>query len=317
MIATERTTSSGPVRTRPAWVGWVTPAILIALPWAWFAIRDVGPTMNAIAFGLPVGAGVAALAAFGYAMLSERMRFGLVALSLAAFTVAVVVEPRIARPSPPPLQPFRLVASNTFDENRTPGRAVRALLAQHADVLVAVETRRAIVDGLAGGFPDDRVQDAGDLNVFSVWPLRAMPPPRGVPATAVMRVKVLRPGSPFVVYAIHLPNPLHEISFAAHAQTVARLLASAEREDAPVVLAGDFNMTDRSTSYRLLDGAMRDAMRASFAGSTYRRGPWALLQLRIDHVFVSPRLCSADPSTFPVPGSDHAGVRVLLGRCAA
>jgi vancomycin resistance protein VanJ len=155
-----------------------------------------------------------------------------------------------------------------------------------------------------------------DLNVFARWPLRGPEPITGVPRASAIRVEVDRPASPFVLYAIHLLNPLHEISFTGHAATVERLLRSAQGERLPVVLAGDFNMTDRSTSYRMLDGAMRDAMRTDLAGTTYEQGLWGLLQLRIDHVFVSRSLCSADATTFAVPGSDHEGLDVRIGACA-
>jgi endonuclease/exonuclease/phosphatase family metal-dependent hydrolase len=119
------------------------------------------------------------------------------------------------------------------------------------------------------------------------------------------------------MYAIHLANPLHEVSFSVHAATVGRLLRAAEAERLPVVLAGDFNMSDRYTSYRKIDAVLRDAMRARYAGSTYERGLWGLFQLRIDHVFTSPSWCGADPFTFTVPGSDHEGLSVELGRCPA
>jgi endonuclease/exonuclease/phosphatase family metal-dependent hydrolase len=120
---------------------------------------------------------------------------------------------------------------------------------------------------------------------------------------------------PLIVYAIHLSNPLHETSFSQHARAVARLLRAAEAERLPVVLAGDFNMSDRTASYRAIDAAMHDAMRSHVAANTYEDGLWALLQLRIDHVFLSPQLCDADGTTFNVPGSDHQGLAVDVGRC--
>lgn len=313
MITTERTTGSERRGARAPWLGWVVPVALAAAPWSWFAIRDLGSIMDAVAVGLPVGAIVTAAVAFGVAMLSERMRFALVSLSLVVFTIVVVVAPRLPQRSAAPTKPFLLLSANTFDDNPVPGSAVRTLLAQHADVVVAVETMPPIAMAIAHAYPDDHRQDR--LGVYSTWPVHAMPPIDGVPAASAMRVEVLRPGAPFVLYAIHLPNPLHEVSFSAHAAMVDGLLAAATREDLPVVLAGDFNMSDRSTSYRALDAALRDAMRSSFADSTYDHDLWVLLQLRIDHVFVSQELCAGAARTLSLPGSDHDGVAVSIGAC--
>jgi endonuclease/exonuclease/phosphatase (EEP) superfamily protein YafD len=312
----ERASTPERPRARPAWLGWIAPVVLAIAPWAWFAVRDASPGMDAVEVALPLAGAVLAVLAFGFAIVSMQMRHALISLSLVAFTVVVVVSPRVARSAPPPLDAFRLVAVNTYDDNLQPRATVRTLVGTDADVLVVVETTTRVADGLSSALPTMRWAHLGDLNVFARWPLGAPQEIAGVPATSAVRVQVDRPGSPFVVYAIHLANPLHEVSFSQHAATVERLLRAAQGERLPVALAGDFNMTDRSTSYRALDGALRDAMRASLAGSTYERGLWALLQLRIDHVFVSRDLCSANAFTFGVPGSDHEGLDVQVGVCA-
>jgi endonuclease/exonuclease/phosphatase (EEP) superfamily protein YafD len=219
--------------------------------------------------------------------------------------------------SPAPIDRFRLVSSNTFDANPSPARAATVLLARRADVLVTVETRVTVARPLAQAYANAHAQRAGGLDVFSTWPLRPLPAVPGLPSGSVMRVEVLRPGGPFVLYAVHLANPLHDVSFSAQAATARRLMSAAERENLPVVLAGDFNMSDRLSSYRALDGSFRDAMRASFARSTYDHGPWVLLQLRIDHVFTSTSMCAASPEVFGVPGSDHDALEVELGACRA
>jgi endonuclease/exonuclease/phosphatase (EEP) superfamily protein YafD len=294
---------------------WIGPAILSALPWAWFAIRDVGAAMDAVAFGLPLGSAILAIAAIGLAIVSRKMRFALVGLSLAVFTVVVVVAPRLAQPSPPPMAPFRLVSVNTFGGNEWTLTAARTLAAEQPDVLVAVETSQPMRVALRLSIPADHSAQLGNQIVFARWPVTEPLPIPGVSQATGMRVEVARPGLPFVLYAVHLPNPLTETSFSAQAATIERVVQSAQGEHLPVILAGDFNMTDRSTSYRALDGVMRDAMRSSFAATTYDRWQWALLQLRIDHVFISDQLCDMDGSTFTVPGSDHDALEVGLGAC--
>ena len=296
-------------------VKWTAPAILSAVPWAWFAIRDAGPAMDAVAFALPLGSTILAIATFGLAIMSRKMRFALVSLSLVVFTAVVVVAPRLAQSTPAPLEPFRLASANTFLGNPWTFPAARTLAGERPDVLVAVETSQPMRVAIRLSLPDDHWAGLGTQIVFARWPVAAPRPIPGVSQATAMRVDVARPGSPFVVYAVHLPNPLYSTSFSAHTATIERLLQSAQSEHLPVILAGDFNMSDRSSSYRMLDGAMRDAMRSSFASTTYDHWAWFALQLRIDYVFLSDQLCATDGSTFTVPGSDHDGLEVNLGAC--
>jgi endonuclease/exonuclease/phosphatase family metal-dependent hydrolase len=315
VIATEeRPKTEGP-RARPTWFGWVGPLALAALPWTWFLVRDLGPSMDVVAFGLPFGAALLALIIFGLAILSTRMRMALVSLSLVVFAAAVTIVPRLPQTSARPVDPFRLVAANTYAHNTRPVDAASAIAARHPSVVVAVETRASVVDALDRALVGDDGVHVALLNVFSAWPARKLPQVPSIPKGTLIRVEIRRPGMPFVLYAVHLENPLHDVSFSTHAETMDRVLRAADAERLPVVLAGDFNTSDRTSSYRLLDSAMRDAMRSRLAGSTYEDGFWALLQLRIDHVFVSPQLCDADGSTFNVPGSDHQGLSVDIGRC--
>lgn len=316
MIATQERTDRRGGRSRTRWLGWVLTALLVALPWAWFAVRDLDPLMDAVAIGLPLATAVLALAAFAAAAHPGWTRLALVGLSLVAFTVAIVVGPRLPQSSTEPLDPLRLVAANTYESNAEPDTAARALAAARPDVLVAVETSDELVSALRRDLGRFRYVQRAQLSVFARWPLTQPTEIPGVPPGHAVRVDVDRPGAPFVLYAVHLPNPIHEVSFAQQAVLVETLLDAARTEPSPVVLAGDFNMTDRSSSYRVLEGPLRDAMRSSFAGSTYQQALWRLLQLRIDHVFVSPVLCATGAATLEVPGSDHRGLDVVLGRCA-
>ena len=124
-------------------------------------------------------------------------------------------------------------------------------------------------------------------------------------------------GVDFPVFGVHLS--------AVHAAWTERrrmielgaLLRTIKQHDRGFhLLAGDFNMSDRSSSYRALNDSFRDAMRASsFAHTTYDDGLWSLLQFRIDYVFVSSSWCAGSGKTFTVPGSDHDGLEVDLGAC--
>ena len=84
---------------------------------------------------------------------------------------------------------------------------------------------------------------------------------------------------------------------------------------APVILAGDFNTSDRSHGYRRLTGPFHDAMRRRWAGPTYVSTLWRPFLLRIDHVFMPKDWCAAHPQRFALPGSDHRCIAVTVGPC--
>ena len=138
-------------------------------------------------------------------------------------------------------------------------------------------------------------------------------------------LEVDAPAGRVVVYVTHLVRPhlgprgIVRIRSKMAAQRRERdaLLASARAETAPVILAGDFNTSDRSRGYRRITGRFRDAGRSGPGGPTYVAGPYRTLLLRIDYVFVPRDWCSADPERFDLRGSDHRGVAVDVGPCPA
>jgi endonuclease/exonuclease/phosphatase (EEP) superfamily protein YafD len=306
-------------RRRIAWWTW----LLAALPWAWFLVRNRDGAVDLVAVAMPA-IGVLGLAAGVFLMWRGLRPAALVAASLTLLALVVAVLPRIPQPTASPLDPVVLVSANVFQFSRWPGRAAALMTSRGADVIVSEEMgtsyRRHLMQD-AQGYPY-RV-GADEQEVLSVFPIRRLPTPAGLPGDRIMRVRVDRVGAPFVLYAVHLPNPLHETTFSTQHALVTRLLAAVGAETLPTVVAGDFNLSDRTSGYRLLDGEMRDAMRAqawppwtAWPASTYVAGLWPALLLRIDHVFVPADWCARDPATFGVPGSDHRGLQVSIGPCA-
>jgi hypothetical protein len=82
------------------------------------------------------------------------------------------------------------------------------------------------------------------------------------------------------------------------------------------VMTGDFGISDRSVSYRDLQGAFRDALRSGAdAESTLRSAIWRPLLLRVDYVFTSRAWCAAGAGTFGLDGAANAGVTAAVGPC--
>lgn len=301
----------------PRFPRWAPAALGALLPWTWFALRELGGRLEAVAVALPLLVLVVLLVLAIIGTTLREIRVLPAAVSLVAVGLVAVVGPRLPQTGPPPAAAVRLVSANVFAENPTPAVAVDTLLAADADVEVAVETSpefRVLIEQLDTGHPYATVDD--QLVVRSRYPIAAMPDPPGLPARRILRLTVEAPTGAFVLYAVHALNPLSESTFADQLEWVDGLRAAAAAEELPVVMAGDFNMSDRQLGYRRMTGDLRDAVTAAGWGhSTYPDGIWAPLLLRIDHVFVPQDWCAARSRTVDVPGSDHDGLEVDVGPC--
>lgn len=139
-----------------------------------------------------------------------------------------------------------------------------------------------------------------------------------------------------MLYCVHLLSiRATQWQASTRTQQLQILLQTARQETLPVVLAGDFNLTDWSASYAQLAAEYRDAFRdngsgLSFTGiDTYpsgragsiraffydlRRMEILPLFTRIDYVFQSAQLAIYQAQVWPQSsGSDHRAVFVKLG----
>jgi endonuclease/exonuclease/phosphatase (EEP) superfamily protein YafD len=308
------TGSSGRVPTdgsiaRPALV-----LLVAALPWAWFALRDLlGVVGDTIAIVLPVLVVVAAL----LAVVVSRRAGVLVAVSFLAFgTVAVAAPWRPADAGAVRAGSAVTVASANVTGMRSTLPALRAV---DADVLVVAENDPAVDAQLAKTYPD-HLFTAGtpSVGVYSRFALKELDGPG--PDLPGMRVAVAAP-VPFTLYALHVPRPWwtgsgeYQVTAGEHHRIVSAVAARAQHEPGPVVLAGDFNSTDRGRDYRNLTAGLVDAMRDGWIGPTSVT-TWRLFLLRIDHLLVSPGWCGDDSRRFDLPNSDHDGITATVGPCA-
>ena len=303
-----------PRTARATFRGLLVAAVLCILPWTWFLLRDAAPIMDLVAVALPpLGAGTALLLLL-VALVSRSWGPALVALSVGAFTAVAVIAPRTTQAASAPQRPLLLAAANVYELNEQPGEAVRALLAQHAAVLAVLEGEPDITEPLDAAFK--HAIEGGHMSIHTDYPMRELASGASIRQQRVLRARIWGPGGPFILYVVHQMNPLYDAGFSEQTQDLQALASRASADRQPVVLAGDFNMSDRSRGYREISGSFRDAMRAGVvAGSTYEHGLWAALFLRIDHIFMLPAWCAADGGRFPIPGSDHEGVEALVGPC--
>jgi endonuclease/exonuclease/phosphatase (EEP) superfamily protein YafD len=218
---------------------------------------------------------------------------------------------------------LRIVSANVDSTNRSLARAVADAVAQRGDLILLIEAGRAGWSPPAAYPTVIRPQYSNQV-ILSRFPARLLDRPAGwPPRLRAHRLEVDAPSGRFIVYLAHLVRPhlgprrVLRLGSQLRDQRREReaLLASARTEAEPVVLAGDFNTSDRSHGYRRITVRFRDAMRARRAGPTYVAALWRPFLLRIDHVFTPPSWCAAAPARFGLHGSDHRGVAVDIGPC--
>jgi len=294
-------------------------AITVTIPWTWFAVRDIGGPLDAVAVGLPLIGATAILSSAVVAVIVGRAWPVVAGTSVLVVCSVAVIGPRLPRAIAPPDPGIRLLMANVWEANPTLDAVAPSMLARDADIVIAAEMpddafyERATVAATAAGLTE--TVHGAQLAAWSTFPMRPLAG-IGLPLARVMRVGVDAPGTPFVLYVVHAPNPLRDTSFADQRRFTEVLLGAIAREHRPVVVAGDMNMSDRVVSYRLMETALTDAMEAgAFGRTTYVRGWWPTLLLRIDHIFIDPTWCAADPTTVTVAGSDHRGVEAVIGPC--
>lgn len=303
---------------------WVVAALVALAPWVWFAVRDLGFVFDLVATGLPVLLVVAAAALAAFVAVRRRHAPLLAgALSCLVAAVVAVVGPWRPQPVPAPARGFRIVSANVSSRNPTLAKAVAGAFAQHGDLVVLIEAGRGQFP-IPPEYPTVIRPKYSSQVIVSRYPARLLDRPQNWPDDfRAHRLEVDAPSGRVIVYVAHLVRPhlgprriLH-IRRQMHAQQKERdsLAASARAETAPVILAGDFNTSDRSHGYRRLRGRFRDALRARWAGPTYVAPLWRPFLLRIDHVFVPKDWCSVHPKRFALQGSDHRGVAVTVGPC--
>jgi len=302
---------------------WLVAAVAALAPWTWFAVRDLGFVFDLAATGLPV---FFALAALGLGVFGAVRKRSELAVGVASCLLAgglAVVGPWRQQSVPPPVGGLRIVSANVSSSNHTLDRAVADAVAQQGDLVMLIEAGRSRRTPSPEYPTVIRPEDSNQV-ILSRFPARLIERPKGWPKNLrAHRLEVDAPRGRIVVYLAHLVRPhlgprrILKVRSQLKAQRQERdaLLASARTETAPVVLAGDFNTSDRSRGYRRITDRFRDAMRSRRAGPTYVAPLWRPFLLRIDHIFVPRDWCAAAPARFTLHGSDHRGVAVDVGPC--
>ncbi len=221
-----------------------------------------------------------------------------------------------------------VVSFNIFPANQREDEAITWVLAQDADLLL-IQEHDGDLPLLEEAYPHAQViRERTGSAIYSRYPITQYEEVTFGEFTH-QRAVIEVAGASFVVYNVHMampltedtrvPLPLRYDSTRRDAQTRA-LLERVSQETQPVLLAGDFNMSEFSPIY--------DAIRADFTDS-YRAASWGIgatwpggaseewttplpRLIRLDYLWYNQGFQALSASVGPSLGSDHLPLIVTL-----
>ena len=333
MTASDRSpriwTNPVPRRFQALWFGIGLLALFPGLTAAFLYLLPPADNASALtASFIPYGmiADLIALVFFGIVLVRAHRHRAMTALTMIAALLLILqivwIGPQfVADPRPVASRPFTLISLNMKWGGADVGQI--GTVAGQADLVVLVEVTptafESVRSQLASRFPyttPRQITSGNQSMILSRYPL-ADPAP--LPSTNLQWTATTTiPGiGRLNVIAAHPCNPL--CGGKSWDQEHARLLQRAEQlNDAPEVIAGDFNATDDHGPMRTLaDHGFVSATDITGAGwmPTYPSDGGILPPLiEIDHVLVNSRLAALSVSTFRVEGTDHLGLVARLAR---
>ena len=229
---------------------------------------------------------------------------------------------------------------NVLADNPKHGELAAAIAAEDPDVVALQELEPDAaadhVGELAGRYPHHALvpETKRGAGVLSKYPLRAAEPLRlSEGGNWNQHLVVEAPLGRLTLFNVHPAVPrLHAegpgpfglpivYDTARRSAEVARLVELVDGADGPVIVTGDFNLSEYGRDYRLLQLRLGDAYRSAGGGfgHTFPRAgsfprnlpaPWPVV--RLDYVWHSPDLQPLAADVGPSGGSDHRSVVVRL-----
>jgi endonuclease/exonuclease/phosphatase family metal-dependent hydrolase len=265
----------------------------------------------------------------------RRLSIGLLIPAALAFILAygAAFVPRTAQAAPHTL---RILTYNLKSQEVDLEPALNIIRDSDADVVALQELSEAMALVLASDLADRYPYQAlhtqpGDpipgQGVLSRYPLLSDDYWRIY--LAHQRVTLEIEGAPITFYNTHPVQPLHPNGFARRGEEIRDLLARLETETGPLVIAGDFNMSDQSDDYWRIAGHYQDTYRAAgwglgftfpadlpyFGGGNYAPAIFNLIPalVRLDYVFHNDAFSALNAQVgADSGGSDHLPLQVDL-----
>jgi vancomycin resistance protein VanJ len=285
-----------------------------------FPVRLINYAMPWLLFALAPGLIVALLARRQWLAVSFALPTLLIMLNYAPLFLP---RPTLALAGN---EPFKVMSYNVWSRYRDLTPLVEVIKKEQPDILLLQEVRRyqapQIEEALADLYPEARLHFVYDVEleqaVASRYPLTVL----GVYPRKGKALEVLAetPSGPITVWNVH---PSSRRGWYRRYNQIANLMAeNIANAQGPIILGGDFNTTDQTQTYRLVDQYLNNAhwqagwgFGFTFPAPTreFRRDISLPALVRIDHIFYSDHFFAHQASTLSDSGgSDHLPVVATL-----
>jgi vancomycin resistance protein VanJ len=289
-----------------------------------------------------------ALALIPASILLRHWRILALQIGCMALVLGGYMHLRFRTPQAPDAAALTLLSHNAGEGNRAQFAEFAA--AEAPDVILLQDARNRGPE-FERRYPDYYVAARGEFvcaSRYLIQQARVLDQPNWHLHPVMARYEIVREGQPLVLYSVHLPTPRNQLSRflgtrsalamfgneelpgghatlrewnASRAELYQKVAEVFAREQAPYIVAGDFNMPDHGPLYRGFCKMLTDAFaeRGSGFGFTFPGGmrsiaallgPW----LRIDYIFAgrgwTPLSCQPEPGLL----SQHRAVVARLKR---
>jgi vancomycin resistance protein VanJ len=257
-----------------------------------------------------------------------RRRWLVTALAVPSMLIGLTFAPLFLPRLSPALagnDSLSVMSYNIWGWNRNIEAMAEVIRQEQPDFILLQEvhyhTARRLKAALRDLYPEQELHVAFEPSVsqaiFSRYPL--IPVETSVEKGRTQKIVALTPYGSIAVWNVHLYQPLPWFS---QYRQISRLTEDIAAADYPLIVGGDFNTTDQSETYRMIDQYLHNAhweagwgFGFSFPASTRRiKGLLPVPALiRIDHIFCNDHFFAGDARTLTTSGgSDHLPVVAKL-----
>jgi vancomycin resistance protein VanJ len=220
---------------------------------------------------------------------------------------------------------FKVMSYNIWYRNDKVSEAVHLIRQEQPDILLLQELSprmaRALIKELADLYPGGQLywayESRGYQGIISRFPLT--PVELAYDKGRTQKVIVTTPAGPIAVWNVHPNTPL---PWSRQYRQISALVQDIATTDGPLIVGGDFNTTDQSETYRLVNQYLYNAhweagwgFGFSFPANEPRFKDVPILTpvIRIDHIFYSSHFLARSARTLSNSGgSDHFPVTAEL-----
>lgn len=216
---------------------------------------------------------------------------------------------------------FKMMSYNVWHRNKNLVDATRLIRQEQPDILLLQEVRSAgvqiLTEELADLYPGGQLHFVYEPRVYqaaiSRYPLTLVDTiyEKG----RVQKISVETPVGPIAVWNVHTSQPL---PWRRQYRQISALAEDIATTDGPLIVAGDFNTTDQSETYGMVNQYLENAHWEAGWGFgftfpahqlRFKKIPVLTPVVRIDHIFYSPHFFVSSAHTLSESGgSDHLPV---------